>query len=111
MTISEIFNKMDWGTAPENDKNAKAWLKENGNKFGHFINGNFIDAKNHFKTKNPANNQFLANIAVGSKADVNLAVKSAAAAQNKWAQMGSCKGSIFVCHARLLKSIVDCLQF
>ena len=51
MTISEIFNKMDWGTAPENDKNAKAWLKENGNKFGHFINGNFIDAKNHFKTK------------------------------------------------------------
>ena len=52
MTISEIFNKMDWGTAPENDKNAKAWLKENGNKFGHFINGNSIDAKNHFKTKN-----------------------------------------------------------
>jgi aldehyde dehydrogenase (NAD+) len=104
MRISEIFNKMDWGTAPENDKNAKAWLKENGNKFGHFINGNFIDAKNHFKTKNPANNQFLANIAVGSKADVNLAVKSAATAQNKWAQIGG------HARARYLYAIARLLQ-
>ena len=88
MTISEIFSNMDWGLAPENDEHAKSWLKENKNEFGHFINGKFTDAKNHFKTKNPANNQFLANIAVGSKNDVNFAVKSALNAQKKWVAIG-----------------------
>ena len=88
MTISEIFSNMEWGLAPENDEHAKSWLKENKNEFGHFINGKFTDAKNHFKTKNPANNQFLANIAVGSKNDVNFAVKSALNAQKKWAAIG-----------------------
>jgi len=92
MTLNEIFDNMDWGTAPENDKLALLWIKENNSTFEHFIDGKFTKSKTYFKTKNPANNQFLANIAVGSKSDVNLAVASAIKAQKKWVQIG--------CHRR-----------
>ena len=104
MTLNEIFNNMDWGTAPENNKIALSWIKEQNGTFNHFIGGEFVKAKNHFKTKNPANNQFLANIAVGLKSDVNLAVNSALKAQKKWMQIG--------CHrrSRYLYAIARLLQ-
>ena len=104
MTLNEIFNNMDWGTAPENNKIALSWIKEQNSTFNHFIGGEFVKAKNHFKTKNPANNQFLANIAVGSKSDVNLAVNSALKAQKKWMQIG-CHG-----RSRYLYAIARLLQ-
>ena len=104
MTLNEIFNNMDWGTAPENNKIALSWIKEQNSTFNHFIGGEFVKAKNHFKTKNPANNQFLANIAVGSKSDVNLAVNSALKAQKKWIQIG-CHG-----RSRYLYAIARLLQ-
>ena len=83
---------------------ALSWIKEQNGTFNHFIGGEFVKAKNHFKTKNPANNQFLANIAVGSKSDVNLAVNSALKAQKKWIQIG-CHG-----RSRYLYAIARLLQ-
>ena len=55
-----------------------------------FINGEFVAPKSrkYFKTVNPANGKKLADVAEASKADVNLAVKAARAAYDKfWSKM------------------------
>lgn len=55
-----------------------------------FINGEFVAPKSgkYFKTVNPANGKKLADVAEASKADVNLAVKAARTAYDKfWSKM------------------------
>ena len=41
MNVSEIFETMDYGPAPEGSAEAMAWLDGHGRKFGHFIGGVF----------------------------------------------------------------------
>ena len=41
MTVNEIFETMDYGTAPESAAEALAWLVDQGDRFGHFIDGTF----------------------------------------------------------------------
>ena len=41
MSIKEIFANMDYGTALESPAEALAWLVDQGDRFGHFINGEF----------------------------------------------------------------------
>lgn len=87
--IAEIFETMDYGPSPESDKTAREWLETHGKTFGHFINNKWVKpAKGKsFSTKNPANGEVLAKIYTGDKNDVNNAVKSATAAQKKWAAL------------------------
>ena len=42
MTVSEIFDTMEYGPAPESAAEALAWLVDQGDRFGHFINGEFV---------------------------------------------------------------------
>jgi len=86
MTIAEIFDTMDYGPAPEGNKEAIAWLESHNNSFGHFINGAFTKARENFKSHNPANGDFLADLTEGSADDVNTAVKAARSAQKSWAK-------------------------
>jgi len=88
MTVKEIFETMEYGPAPESAAEANKWLDAHERKFGHFINGEFVDGATHFQTKNPADGEFLADITDGSAADVDQAVKAARKAQAGWAKLG-----------------------
>ncbi len=80
---------MRYTEALESDSAASEWLEKNKRKFGHFINGKFTKPANTFKTTNPANGKFLADISKGTFADVKLAVTSAVAAQKRWSSLNS----------------------
>ena len=86
MSIVEKFVTMDYGPAPEDPKEALAFLDKHHRRFGHFINGNWqasLDGK-YFSTDDPSTTEKLADIAQGSPADIDAAVKSARAALPAW---------------------------
>ncbi len=86
MSLTEKFVTMDYGPAPEDPREAIAWLDKYHRRFGHFINGAFqapLDAK-YFDTTDPSTTEKLADIAQGSARDIEAAVKSARAALPAW---------------------------
>jgi len=86
MSIAEKFVSMEYGPAPEDPKDAVAWLERHGRHFGHFINGTWQQTTRgcYFDTADPSNGERLASVAQGSEADVDAAVKAARAASPKW---------------------------
>ena len=86
MSIAEKFLTMEYGPAPEDPKEAQAWLDRHGYRFGHFINGSWQPpaAAEYFDTVDPSNGENLASIAQGSPADIDAAVRAARAAFPKW---------------------------
>ncbi len=44
MSVADIFETMEYGTAPEAAAEALAWLVDQGDRFGHFIDGAFTKA-------------------------------------------------------------------
>src|SRR5271156_1146288 len=86
MSIAEKFVAMEYGPAPEDAKEALNWLDQHGRRFGHFINGTWIgpSAGKYFDTVDPSTGEKLADIAQGSAADLDAAVKSARAALPTW---------------------------
>ena len=86
MSIAEKFVTMEYGPAPEDPKEAQAWLERHGHRFGHFINGAWQApaAGEYFDTLDPSNGEKLASVAQGSSADIDAAVRAARAAFPKW---------------------------
>ena len=86
MSIAEKFVAMEYGPAPEDSKEALAWLDHHKRQFGHFINGAWLkpSAGQYFDTADPSTGEKLASVAQGSVADVDAAVKAARAALPKW---------------------------
>src|SRR6266446_2710733 len=86
MSIAEKFVSMEYGPAPEDPKEAQAWLERHGHRFGHFINGAWQApaAGAYFDTLDPSNGEKLASVAQGSSGDIDAAVRSARAAFPKW---------------------------
>jgi aldehyde dehydrogenase (NAD+) len=86
MSIAERFVAMDYGPAPEDPKEAVAWLDHHGRRFGHFINGTWLQhtAAEYFDTTDPSTGEKLASVAQGSAGDVEAAVKAARAAFPRW---------------------------
>ena len=82
---------MEYGPAPENAKLAKHWIDEHKGKFDHYINGKWKkpETATYFDSFDPATEEKLAEIAVGSEKDVNQAVKSARKAISTWTELGS----------------------
>jgi aldehyde dehydrogenase (NAD+) len=104
MTVSEIFETMDYGTAPETAAEALAWIVDQGGRFGHFINGAMTDPADVFESRNPATGEVLAHISQANQADVDAAVKAARNAQPKWeAAGGPARAKILYALARLLQ--------
>ncbi len=89
-SIPELFATMEWGPAPETAGQAEAWLDRHGRKFGHWIGGGWVEpsGKEWFETINPANREALAQVAQGSAADVDRAVRTAREAQQAWWALG-----------------------
>ena len=79
MSIAEKFVTMEYGPAPEDSKEAGAWLERHGRRFAHFINGTFQSpaAGEYFATLDPSNGEQLASIAQGGAADIDAAVRAA----------------------------------
>ncbi len=86
--MKEIYDSMDYGPAPEDASEALAWLVDQGDRFGHFIDGAFTEPGNGFVSKNPATGETLATLTQASQADVDAAVAAARRAQGKWARLG-----------------------
>jgi aldehyde dehydrogenase (NAD+) len=86
MSIVEKFMTMEYGPAPEDPREALAWLDRHSRRFGHFINGTWQApaAGGYFDTADPSTGEKLATIAQGSAADVDSAVKAARAAFPAW---------------------------
>lgn len=88
MTVQEIFESMDYGTAPESAGDALAWLVDQGDRFGHFIYGAMTDPCDVFESRNPATGEVLSHVSQASQADVDAAVAAARKTQRAWAKLG-----------------------
>jgi aldehyde dehydrogenase (NAD+) len=77
---------MEYGPAPEDPKDSLHWLEVHQRKFGHFIGGAWkapADGK-YFETADPSTGDPIAEVAQGTTADLNAAVKAARAALKGW---------------------------
>ena len=86
MSIAEILDHIDYGPAPESDKEARAWLaKHAAAKL--FIDGSWRapEGETRFDSVDPSTGDVLARVAQAGPADVDAAVRAARKAQPKWA--------------------------
>lgn len=83
-SVAEIFESLDYGPAPESDKDALAWLGKHERVFGQFIGGRWTEPGETFDVFNPATRALLARVSQGTAQDVNSAVAAARAAQPAW---------------------------
>ncbi|MFL6601662.1 MAG: aldehyde dehydrogenase family protein [Steroidobacteraceae bacterium] len=85
-SVVEKFRTMDYGVAPEDSAPALAWLDQFKRRFGHFIAGAWAAPAEgqYFATSDPSTGEKIADIAQGSAADVDAAVKAARAALPGW---------------------------
>ncbi|MGV6806256.1 MAG: aldehyde dehydrogenase family protein [Ruegeria sp.] len=104
MTVKEIFETMEYGPAPESAAEALAWLVDQGDKFGQFIDGTFTKPGKGFDSRNPATGEVLAKLTQATQADVDAAVAAARKAQPKWEKLGGAG------RARYLYAIARLLQ-
>src|SRR5207253_3146267 len=83
-TVAEIFRTMEYGPAPESEKEALGWLAKHERVFGHYIGGEWTEPANLFDVINPATNVVLARVSNGTSEEVDAAVKAARAALPAW---------------------------
>ena len=88
-TVSEIFETMAYGPAPESDKPAVEWLERHGRAFGLFVGGRWTKGKNGdgFDVINPATTAPLARVTQAGRADVDAAVAAARKAFPAWSAL------------------------
>ncbi|MFX6803744.1 hypothetical protein ABTH20_20015, partial [Acinetobacter baumannii] len=65
MSVSTYFDTMDYGPAPESDKDARAWLASHEASFGHFIAGRFTQPGGQLEDLDPASGKRLAHLTQG----------------------------------------------
>src|ERR1700736_1808849 len=84
--LAEKFRTMDYGEAPEDSSLSLAWLDQFKRRFGHFIGGAWTEPAQgqYFETSDPSTGDKIADVAQGSAADVDAAVKAARAALQGW---------------------------
>lgn len=87
MSIKDIFDKMEYGPAPETAELALTWIKEHKNSFGIFVGGKWSDCKTKFDSFNPATGKSLAKISQAESTDVDTAVKAARKAFGSWSNL------------------------
>ncbi len=86
MSIAEKFYSMEYGAAPEDPKEAVAWLERHHRRFDAFIDGAWVKpvGGEYFETSDPSSGDPLAEVAVANAADVDAAVAAARKALPKW---------------------------
>src|SRR3989442_15737589 len=88
-TVSEIFETMAYGPAPESAKQALEWITRHGGEFGLFMVGGWTNGKGGglFDVVNPATTVKLARVAPAGPADADAAVAAARQACPSWAAL------------------------
>ncbi|HQQ98719.1 MAG TPA: aldehyde dehydrogenase family protein [Cyclobacteriaceae bacterium] len=91
MKVKSIYEKMEYGPAPESAAPALDWLAQHNKQFNLFIDGGWHKpgGGKYFNSINPSNKSVLASIAEGSKKDIDLAVKAARKALPGWVKVGA----------------------
>ena len=103
-TINEILNTMDYGPAPESQKEAQAWLDGHQRTFGLFIDNAWSEPAELFASTNPADGTQLAELTQATDADVERAVEAARRALPVWQGMGGHgRAKVMYALARLLQ--------
>src|SRR5437773_1600871 len=85
--ISEIFETMEYGPAPETDQPVLEWLARHGGAFGLYVGGRWVPGEDGrgFDVINPATRAKLTRVVQAGAADVSAAVVAARAALPAWA--------------------------
>lgn len=87
MNITEIFENMSYGPAPEQSDYVQDWLKSHADGFKLYIGGEWVSpltSDTMMDSHNPATGEHLAKFSVAGKDDVDRAVKAAANAFPAW---------------------------
>ncbi|MCB1337724.1 MAG: aldehyde dehydrogenase family protein [Maritimibacter sp.] len=87
MSIKDIYDTMDWGTAPESASVALDWIESRGGIAGNYVNGQWGPLRADIDIFNPATGERLAGLTKSTAGEVNAAVAAARAAQPKWAKL------------------------
>src|SRR5216683_2988370 len=87
--VSEIFETLEYGPAPESDKPVLDWLAGHNHAFGIYVGGRWVAGEQgkHFDVMNPATTQRLARVVQASAGDVDAAVRAAREALPAWAAL------------------------
>jgi len=85
MNVTELFETMEYGPAPEAAAPGLAWIKEHS-PFNLFINNQWVKPASgqYIDSINPATGKLLAKVAAANSADVDAAVAAARAAFETW---------------------------
>ncbi|HEX8942708.1 MAG TPA: aldehyde dehydrogenase family protein [Gemmatimonadaceae bacterium] len=103
-TVAEIFQTMEYGPAPESDKEVLSWLGKHERVFGHYIGGAWTEPGQTFDVINPATSKTIARVTEGTKTDVDAAVAAAREALAAW------KGLTSHARARFLYALARGVQ-
>jgi aldehyde dehydrogenase (NAD+) len=95
---------MEYGPAPESDKEVLGWLAKHERVFGHFVDGAWTDPGRTFDVINPSTSKTIARVTDGTKADVDAAVAAARRALPAW------KGLTPHARARYLYALARAVQ-
>jgi len=87
--ISEIFETMEYGPAPEAEQPALEWIARHDGEFGLYVGGRWVKGQDGrgFDVINPATRAKLARVVQAGPADVSAAVAAARAALPGWAAL------------------------
>lgn len=88
MSISDIFETMTYGPAPESAATAMAWIEER-QPFGLFVNNQWVKPTSgqYLESINPATGKALAQVASANSTDVDTAVAAARKAFESWSKL------------------------
>ncbi|MES2257761.1 MAG: aldehyde dehydrogenase family protein [Pseudomonadota bacterium] len=95
---------MEYGPAPESQKEAQAWLDQHQRTFGLFIDNAWSAPGELFASTNPADGSALAQLTQATDADIDRAVDAARRAQPLWQGLGGHgRARVLYALARLLQ--------
>ena len=86
--IIKDFKNIKYGPAPEDDSEVLKWINNLPKPNNNFINGQWIKSSSRqtVRSINPASNKKLFDLSIGSKLDIDKAVKAAKKAFSSWSQ-------------------------
>lgn len=87
MTVSEIYDTLPYGPAPEDPKLAYAWLEARNRRFGVYIGGTWHEVPEQFEVFSPGTGQPIATVGQASPDLVSQAIQAARGAQPAWAAL------------------------
>jgi aldehyde dehydrogenase (NAD+) len=88
MNVSEIFETMQYGPAPESGESAQAWLDDHQRRFGLFIDNHWVfpEGGEFYASYNPATGEKLAETVQAGQAEVDEAVAAARQGFQTWSK-------------------------